>query len=778
MKKTVLSIVFLDLFFIAVFNGVFEAWQSYASDAVLFTLFVIALFITLKEGRLNAHSVSTEVILFALAVLLLPMFSYYRFVSLHTAYNILAALATLFIFANLVDKSNEKFVLYGIVFVGLFAAISGCVFYLAVAVFPHSHIATYAVSHSFISGNRIAAFFQYPNTFGAFLILSFFIELGLSARTQKKAERVFLILSAALLVSTIYFTQSRGAEIAFILSLIGFVTYAGKRKDVWINILFIGLTSIVFILLNNYFLSSIVKHNINIVQQNAARAKVLASFFAGEQNRSLYDRIVLAKDAVNIFVHHPLFGTGFGTFRYAMTKYRFNLFYARFPHSVLFRFLAETGIVGTLAFLYTITVLLVKAFKAAKTDIVKISVFFGTIGILFHMLLDLDFAFPIMQILLFTGIALCLYERPLHIKISVDKKHFALTSLSLLVIFVIFISIIPRIAAIKLSNIGDVALRSGNIKKAISSYTIAAKLEKKSADFYSNLGNAYEKLAYEKMDCTPYLAKAVNAYKKAESLNKLNFAYPYYISNILLFEKDKNAAPYGEKSFENNPLWKPILSDVALAYAYTEKNCAKAENDAKEALNFKAPQEAYKAMHFANSKVKDSTALTALGFCKLKGNAANAETLFKKAITLNPDNGFAYLGLSDCYEKSGDTARMCENLYRALHANPCIKEVKEKYFSTVPLIAPKTVLSKEMLKPGNTVTIRYEVKNNALIAKKLKVVIETSSSKISVATVTNLNGTISFVMPDAKSPFRIALVCIDENGVEVSRTLSPLFNPQ
>ncbi len=777
MKKTVLSIVFLDLFFIAVFNGVFEAWQSYASDAILFVLFLVALFIALKENRLNANSISLEVILFALAVLLLPMFSYYRFVSLHTAYNILAALAALFIFANLVDKSNEKFVLYGIVFVGLFAAISGCVFYLAVAVFPHSHIATYAVSHSFISGNRIASFFQYPNTFGAFLILSFFIALGLSARTQKKAERVFLILSAALLVSTIYFTQSRGAEIAFILSLIGFVTYAGKRKDVWINILFIGLTSIVFILLNNYFLSSIVKHNINIVQQNAARAKVLASFFAGEQNRSLYDRIVLAKDAVNVFVHHPLFGTGLGTFRYAMTKYRFNLFYARFPHSILFRFLAETGIAGTLAFLYAITVLLVKAFKAARTDITKLAIFFGTLGILLHMLLDLDFAFPIMQILLFAGIALCLYEKPLHLKISVEKKHLALVSLSVLVIFVIFISIIPRIAAIAFLNGADAALKAGSIEKAINGYTLAVKLEKDSADFYDNLGYAYEKFAYEKTDCTPYLAKAVNAYKSAESLNSLNFAYPYYISNILLLEKDENAARYGEKSFENNPLWKPILANVALAYAYTEGDCTKTETDAKEALNFNASQDAYKAMHFANSKVKDSTALTALGFCKLKGDTLDAEVLFREAVTLNPDNGFAYLGLSDCYQKSDDTARMCENLYRALHANPCIKEVKENYFSTAPLIAPKTALSKEMLKPGNIITIRYEVKNNALIAKELEVLIETSSSEISVATATNLNGTISFTMPDVKSPFRIALVCIDRNGVEVSRTLSPLFSP-
>ncbi len=770
MKKAILSIALLDLIFITAFNGVFEAWQSYASDAVLFVLFLVALFVTLKEDRLNAYSVSTEVILFTLIVLLLPLFSYYRFVSLHTAYDILAALAAFFIFANLANRSNEKFALYGIIFVGLFAAISGYAFYLAVAVFPHSHIATYAVGHSFISGTRIASFFQYPNTFGGFLLLPFFIALGLSARTQKRAERVFLILSAAFLMSILYFTQSRGAEIAFILALIGFIIYAGKRKDIWANILLIGIFATAFILLNSRFFS-------NAIQQNAARAKVLVSFFAGEQNRSLYDRIVLAKDAVNVFVHHPLFGTGFGTFRYAITKYRFNLFYARFPHSILFRFIAETGIAGTLAFLYAIIVLLVKAFKVVKTDIAKLAVFFGTLGILLHMLLDLDFAFPIMQILLFAGIALCLCEKPLHLRISVEKKHLALVSLSLLVVFAIFISIIPRTAAIAFSNGADAALKAGNLKKAINGYTIAAKLEKGSADFYDSIGYAYEKLAYEKTDCTPYLAKAVNAYKKAESLNTLNFAYPYYTSNVLLLEKDGNAVTYGEKSFENNPLWKPILSEVALAYAYTEENCTKAETDAEEALNFKAPRDAYKAMHFANSKVKDSTALTALGFCKLKDDTTDAEALFKKAITLNPNNGFAYLGLSDCYEKNGDTARMCENLYRALHANACIKEVKEKYFSTVPLIAPKTVLSKEVLKPGSTVTIRYEVKNNAQVAKKLKVIIETSSSEVSVAMSTNLNGTISFVMPDVNSPFRIALVCIDKNGVEVSKTLSPLFNP-
>ena len=770
MKKIILSITLLDLFFITAFNGVFEAWQGYASDAVLFTLFLVTLFIMLKENRLNAHSVSLEVILFASVVLILPIFSYYRFVSLHIAYNILAAISAFFIFANLTDKSNEKFILYGIISVGLFAAISGYLFYLATAILPQSRFAIYGVSHGFISGNRIASFFQYPNTFGGFLILPLFIAIGLLAKTQKRAERIFLILSAAFLVSILYFTQSRGAEIAFIITLIGFITYARKNKENWINILFITVFSSIFIFLNNYFFS-------NIILQNTSRMKVLFSFFAGEQNRSLYDRIILAKDAVNIFVHHPIFGTGLSTFRYAMTKYRFNLFYARFPHSVLFRFLAETGTVGTFAFLYAITVLLIKAFKRAKADIVKLAIFFGTLGILLHMLLDLDFAFPIIQVLLFSGFALCLHEKPLRLNVSIEKKHSALISFSLVITFAIFISIIPRIAAISFSNGADAALKAGNIEKAINGYTVAIKVEKSSADFYDSLGYAYEQLAYEKTDCTPYLAKAVNTYKKAETLNRLNFTYPYYISNILLFEKDRNAAEYGEKSFENNPLWKPILADVALAYAYTGENCAKAETNAKEALNFKAMQEAYKAMHFVNGKVKDSTALTALGFCKLNKNTKDAETLFKNATTLNPDNGFAYLGLSDCYQKTGDTARMCESLYKALHANACIKEVKEKYFSVAPLIAPKTTLLKEMLKPGNTVTIHYKIKNNAQVAKKLKVILETSSGEVSIAVATNLNGTISFVMPDVQGPFRIALVCVDKNGVEVSRTLSPLFSP-
>jgi len=771
MKKAILSIVLLDLIFITAFNGVFEAWQSYASDAVLFVLFTITLFITLKENRINKYSISLEVILFTTTILILPIFSYYRFVSLHTAYNILGALAAFFIFANLTDKANEKFVLYGIMFVGLFAAISGYVFYIAVALLPHSHIAMYAGSHSFISGNRIASFLQYPNTFGGFLLLPFFIALGLSAYAHKKSEKIFFISAAAFLVSILYFTQSRGAEIAFILAFIGFIVYAGRRRDTWVNILFVSIFAGIFIFLNSYFFS-------NAVLQNMGRIKVLISFFAGEQNQSLYDRIVLAKDAVNIFVHHPIFGTGLGTFRYAMTKYRFNLFYARFPHSILFRFIAETGIVGTLAFIYAITALFVKAFKSVKADIVKTAVFFGALGILLHMLLDIDFAFPIMQTLLFTGIALCLYENTLHLKISVERKHFVLIISSLLVIFAILISIVPRISAIAFSNGADTALRADNIEQAIKGYSIAVKLEKSNADFYDSLGYTYEKLAYKKDNCTPYLTKAVNAYKSAESLNPLNFTYPYYISNILLLEKDGSAAKYGEKSFGNNPLWKPILSDVALAYAYAGGNCIKAEADAKEALNFKAQEETYKAMHFAGSKAKDSTALTALGFCKLRGNSENAETLFSKAITLNPDNGFAYLGLADYYEKRGDTARMCENLYRALHSNPCIKEVKEKYFANAPLISPKTTLSKDMLKAGSTVTIRYEIRNNAQVAEKLEVFIETDSREIPVLSTKNLNGSISFVMPDVKNPFRIALACIDKNGVEVSRTLSPLFNPQ
>jgi len=117
-------------------------------------------------------------------------------------------------------------------------------------------------------------------------------------------------------------------------------------------------------------------------------------------DRSNIERIYMWQSAWRMFIEYPLVGLGFGQFQHFYTADSHYLMpmskYSGFahPHNVVMTFLAETGLVGVVAFCILFATILVNTLKKyfAKRDSLALVAFLSTAGFLFAGMTDNVFA--------------------------------------------------------------------------------------------------------------------------------------------------------------------------------------------------------------------------------------------------------------------------------------------------------------------------------------------------------------------------------------------------
>ncbi|GEM_PF-2846011 len=743
-KKLLIALMLLDVLFAIVFNSAFKEMQMYVFIMISFTAFILFLF-SVRDSLKFDYSV-------IILVLFLPVsiaFSFYKYVSLLDTYILLSAIIFYIIAVNVFDERALPIVQAGIVFIGLFVAFVGFLAYVLVATLPHLNLSVYFSSNSFLSGTRICSFFRYPNSFAGFLLMPFFFSLDFLNKVKGKRKWIYYFISSFLLF-VLYLSGSRGAFIIFVISIILLYAFTDFRNYISLSrdLIITFLIAVLFVFINKKIFTP-------AIVSNASRAEVLVKFFVGEQNKSLADRIQLAKDAWNIFLHHPFFGTGLDTFKDAMLKYRNGLFFAREPHSMPFRLLAETGVLGFSAFFFFFGRGFLKGFK--KNSIPYIAV----LSLFLHTCLDLDFAYPIIVSLIFIGIAMISFEDTDAKRFSVHVKY----ALGIVIISLLVISVVPNFAASAFANSGVYLMQKNEFSKALGNFRVAEKINSSNATYHSHAAYCVEQIAYQKQsNCEEDLKSAAEEYQKASECNKLSFIYPLYEGNIDLLMKNSQAVALFRKSFSLNPLWKPICADQALALSYILGEKSEAVKLASEALNFSAGSDAYKALHYTNATEKNSRAYTALGFAKKQ------KSYFEKAIANYPENGFAYLGLSIL---SQNESERIEYLKFALEVNPCIKEVRDSYFAEAPLIRVNSVNTSK----SGKISIRIAVLHNRKLLSKIIVDVVSNGKVDYINAFSPSSNTLLFNLPtNLKGEYRIELVGVDRNGLTVSKTISPLFS--
>ncbi len=750
LKKAIFALIAADILLLSVYNAVFDYLWSFAFVLIAFATFLLFLIYTSINKKVVRIPYSLVMFILVLAVSII--FSFYRFTTLLNVYIIVSATLFYIIVTNTASNAEEYFLLLVILWVGVFEATIGFLAYFLNVLVPSNVLSIYFASHAFISGTRVSSFFQYPNSLAGFLLMPFFVSLYVLSGQKTLAKRLTFTFISAFILFVFYLAGSRGGYIIFAISLVLFLLFYKRlgRKD-FTNLLMVVILSLIFYFTNyKLFYPSI--------SENISRIKVMLGFFAGERNKSLSDRIQLAKDALNIFLHHPIFGTGLGTFKDAMLKYRIGLFFAREPHSMPFRLLAETGIIGFLAAFYFYVENLLRGLKKNPYLYVAVSAIF------LHTFLDLDFAYPLVISATFIGFAFMFNpDSSRSVKLAFNYN----VVLSLIVISLIVLSILPGFLSAMYYNGGNSLLNSNEFNRAISSFSMANYLQKNNAEIHAKTALCFEELAYANAGrCDTYLKHSISEYQEASKCNKLSFIYPLYAGNLYLLFKDKNSIGLLEESYNLNPLWKPVLADLALAYAYTGDDDKKAIPLAREALAFNARRNVYNALHYTTPAKKDSTSYTALGFASKSINSIN---YFNEAIKLDPDNGFAYLGKA-LLEKG---ILSVENLRRAVNVSSCILDAREKYFKNAPLIKVKNI---EFLDNGK-VFVSVDIVQNSYLLSEIQIYVVQEEKSVKVASFNSKEGNLVFHLPAwLKGKYRIKIKGIDLNGMPLSATVSPEFD--
>lgn len=764
-NKIFLVVSVIEIYFLALFSRLGEEelyFQSYVFSILVFVTFAAFLILWfMKKETYNKFSLDSSVIIFVIAIILLIFTSFYKYGSFVEASKIISAVLISIIIVNAIETVFDfQFLVWSIVGIGLLLGGMGMISYFSIALAPNSFIAQYSLYNGFVTETRVSSVFQYPNAFGGFLLLPLFASFGLFLKAKGRNRRIATYAISIFLGFVLYLANSRGALIAFILgSIIFFVVAKKEFKKTAIDYTLVIIGTLVLIFINSKTLAP-------ILQNNLLKLKILVSFFLGRGNTSLSNRVELAKDAVKIFLHHPIFGTGLGTFRYVMVKYRpINGFFAIVPHSVFFRFLADTGIVGTGAFLFLLyrgTLSGIKSIKEQQ-DFVVIGLFVGSIAMFLHMCLDVDFLYPLLITLLTVSLFAVSFKQRTRINRNKTQQTKILNvALSLFLIVVVLFMLVPKAIGSVYAYKGKIEQANGNTKNEFMDYISASQFDSKNAYYHYKLADIYKDIYFNKnLVCLNKVS--IKELENAMTLNPINYDYPFLLGKLYLEAEDENAVAFFEKAISKNPTNSLITADLGLAYVYTKGDIKNADKFAEKSLQMNKDE---------------SYGFTTYGFINLENKDFDkAYNLFNTAISKNSKNGFAYLGLANYYKHYENKEREIENLFLATHALHCLKEGWSRYTAAVPLIniAP---IGKTVFTPNSKLTLNWSIIHSPDIIDRFIIEIhpsnESDSSKIEIGNINGDKRTFLFVLPKIPGGrFRIMITALDKYGMPISQVFSP-----
>lgn len=194
-------------------------------------------------------------------------------------------------------------------------------------------------------------FFADPNSYGGYLVIS----IGMSNYLYRVKRQKKYFVSCLIELFGLMTTLSRGAVLAFIISICIVMFINRKTKLIGALSIITGLTSGV---------------------------SFLIPFF--QNDRSAMSRFDMWETAFSMFKDHPILGVGLSNYTYLFNNYGSAgvLGYNPYTHNLYLKILVESGIIGETIFVTTCIVLLKLCFKHLQSEYASIMIIFGVLGFL------------------------------------------------------------------------------------------------------------------------------------------------------------------------------------------------------------------------------------------------------------------------------------------------------------------------------------------------------------------------------------------------------------
>ena len=224
-----------------------------------------------------------------------------------------------------------------------------------------------------VSG-RLAGFFQYPNTYAIFMLVSMIIAVEEFLYKKQEAWNVFNIAAS---VVGIFLSGSRMVYVLFILILLLFLIRKQKTRKLVVVITGLGIAIIVLDA---------------VIGKGTVLQRVLA-ISTGES--TLLGRILYWKDAIKIILAHP-FGLGYYGYYYLQQETQTGVYSVVNAHNEFIQLILDIGIFPAIIVYGNFIRMILKMKRGSRNQLVMIVM-------LLHSLFDYDFQFMIiwMTVILF-----------------------------------------------------------------------------------------------------------------------------------------------------------------------------------------------------------------------------------------------------------------------------------------------------------------------------------------------------------------------------------------
>ncbi len=356
--------IFLPLFLIiSIFTvGLFHNPAAFTAAAAL-CIYLAVIVIKNKEIKLNISISSASVFVLVLFYLLSSVWAVDSGVAMFGFYRYLAV--ALFMIVMMQKNAPSKDVLFSV------AAYCGAVMTVVSAVLMQIP----SLRAAFSVAERLAGFWQYPNSFALFLLCGVLILI-----TKSKLRIIDFIAIPVLIFGILY----SGSRIVFAIMVVSIIAAIIFRRGKKIKLIIGGVFAAVIIAALIY---GFVSGNIRVLTRFLTSSLTESSFVG---------RILYWLDSLPLIASHP-FGIGYMGYYYTHTSIQTGVYYLSFIHNDFLQLMIDVGILPAGFFIFA----LVRSFFKKGTSLrVRLLLF----AICAHSFFDFDLQYMVMVMLL----ALCM----------------------------------------------------------------------------------------------------------------------------------------------------------------------------------------------------------------------------------------------------------------------------------------------------------------------------------------------------------------------------------
>lgn len=631
--------------------------------AAVLVLFAAWCFWWLPDHRLVALSADWSALLLVAAVVALTVLSPYRYGAQVEAAKLGSAFLLAVMVLNLVqERSDLQFFMNGILFLGVGMAAVSFAYYMA-AMSPLFYFTPLWASNQqlhFVVNGQLWGLWQYHNSFGGFLILDILLAFGMAAGDKRRDWRFLYSTCAGFLLMVLYLTTSRGAFLMGTIGLIALILLVPRssRGGFILRVLIVGAGVAAFTFLNRVTWAT--------AELNASKGAALGTFVAGGADQSNDTRVHLIVLALRVFRSHVLAGTGLGTFPHVWTinEWVHDVSRRIDPHSFFFRFLAETGLLGTIPLFAWIARRGLRGLDrvfGSREDMAVTGLWAGTLAFFLHMCMDVDYVYAVAPVLLFFCLALLSTRTVTYDLLSVDDRRSLIRRRRIPSLIAGGLALVLALVPIQRGAASLVALQLGGLDPVakVERLTMATVIDPTNDTYWSLLGGAYAGMLSGGVS-GPVTDAARSAYVQAQRLVPDDYR-PWWSQGMMELNLNSPAAVTCLQQAEAlYPTLAGIKGWLALALVYVKGDVAGAGAKAAEAQKIQ-PGEPY--------------SLVAQAFCALsEGDPTRARDLVLPVVKQSFSNKWAYYLLALVYHATDDTAMERTELIYSQRINPNLVE--------------------------------------------------------------------------------------------------------